>query len=173
MFGLTLPPQKHGKTKGKNMACPHFRINDASGKGHCGKLDIQPLDSTIRNYCQTVTDWKLCPNMGNSCPATISCVHLSGLSDDCKNMTGMGRFRDIYLLSLPNGQTLYDEYYRLAPAIVDAIEQSDERSQYLADILARVRQCVQFYNNGDSESALKIYSVMFDELKSKFVALLP
>ena len=99
---------------------------------------------------------------------TTACVHYAGLPDDCKELTGMRNFRDDYLLSLPNGQAMYNEYYRLAPTIVEAIERSDERAGILTDILARVRQCVHFSDKGNNEAALNVYTAMFDELKNKF-----
>ncbi|MCL2743422.1 MAG: hypothetical protein FWE67_06195 [Planctomycetaceae bacterium] len=105
---------------------------------------------------------------GSSCFLTTACVHYAGLPDDCKELTGMRNFRDDYLLSLPNGQAMYDEYYRLAPAIVEAIEQSDERTGILADILSSVRQCVHFSENGNNEAALDVYTAMFDDLKNRF-----
>ena len=113
------------------MPCPYFQPSESSSSGvWCRKIANYPLSSTVRDYC-TTGSWTLCPNYtGSSCFLTTACVHYAGLPDDCEELTGMRNFRDAYLLSLPNGQAMYDEYYRLAPAIVEAIERSDERSRY-------------------------------------------
>ncbi|MDR1959378.1 MAG: hypothetical protein LBQ54_10130 [Planctomycetaceae bacterium] len=81
----------------------------------------------------------------------------------------MRQFRDRYLLSLPDGQAMYDEYYRVAPAIVEAIEHCAERSPILKDIFVKVRQCVQCFEAGNNEKALDVYVTMFNSLKDKFI----
>ena len=106
---------------------------------------------------------------GSSCFLTTACVQYAGLPDDCKELTTMRNWRDGYFLSLPNGQAMYDEYYRLAPAIVEAIERSEYRTNILTDILASVRQCVHFAENGNNEAALDVYTAMFNGLKNQFV----
>lgn len=150
------------------MQCPYFTT---SGGGYCNKAKTSQPASQISQYCVTESNWQRCANYtGSSCFLTTACVHHAGLLDDCEELTGMRNFRDNYLLSLPNGQEMYDEYYRLAPAIVDAIECSAERTKILTDILERVRRCVQFVGNGDNEAAFDVYTAMFNEMKDRFVS---
>ena len=148
------------------MTCNYFQHSTS----YCTKSGAFQSAYQVNTYCTTESNWQSCANFkGSSCFLTTACVHYAGLSDDCKELTGMRNFRDSYLLSLPNGQAMYDEYYRLAPAIVEAIERSAERANILTDILTRVRQCVQFSDKGNNELALDVYTSMFNELKNKFV----
>lgn len=147
--------------------CPYFTT---SGGGYCKKAGTSQTAAQIQQYCVTDSNWQSCANYtGSSCFLTTACVHHAGLSDDCAELTGMRKFRDEYLLSLPNGREMYDDYYRSAPVIVDAIGHSEERTAILTDILAKVRQCVHSYKNGDSKTALDIYTSMFNELKTKMI----
>jgi len=154
------------------MPCPHYQLMGVASH-LCKKYGSYQSQYQADTYCTTDSYWKECVNYHaySNCFLTTACVHYAGLPDDCKELTGMRNFRDGYLLSLPNGQAMFDEYYRLAPAIVEAIERSDKREHYLADILARVRQCVFFADNGNNEAALDVYTAMFDELKNRFAPL--
>ena len=138
------------------------------------KYYLCEISKTYQNgrdtQCLSSDDWRRCPNLeGKSCYLTTACVHHAGLADDCKELTTMRKLRDGYLLSLPNGKAMRDEYYLLAPKIVKAIECSDTRNDTLTDILTRVRQCVQFADNGNNEAAFVVYTTMFNELKNKYV----
>lgn len=150
------------------MTCPYFT---STGGNLCRKSDTYQSEATKDQYCTTSSDWSNCPNYtGNSsCFLTTACVHYAGLPDDCAELTGMRKFRDEYLLSLPNGRAAIDEYYRLAPDIVKAIEHSTECAHVLSDILTQVRQCVRFVDAENNEAALEIYTSMFDNLKNKMV----
>ena len=151
------------------MPCPYYRPSGTHC--YCEKTGVFHDDAHVRNYCATDSNWQRCGNIAGTggCFLTTACVHYAGLADDCKELNGMRNFRDSYLLSLSNGQAMYDEYYRLAPAIVEAIERSVERTSILTDILTRVRQCVHFADKGNNEMALVVYTSMFNELKNKFV----
>jgi hypothetical protein len=104
----------------------------------------------------------------SGCFLTTACVQYAGLQDDCYELTVLRQFRDNYLLALPNGQAMFDEYYRVAPSIVDAIEQSKERDTVLTDILTQVRQAVRCIETKNNESALNIYVQMFNTLRQRF-----
>lgn len=74
---------------------------------------------------------------GNFCFLTTAACRARGLPDDCAVLTAYRRFRDEVLLPTKEGKALVEEYYRIAPDIVRAIE-----------------------NRADSE---EIYATMWDE----------
>jgi hypothetical protein len=127
------------------------------------------------HYCQHFTeDEDYYSALGGNgkksgCFLTTACVHYAGLPDDCHELTVCRQFRDHYLLSLPDGQAMCNEYYRLAPGIVDAIESSSNRGLILMDILTTVRQAVRYIDNGNNVAALAVYSEMFNTLKNQFI----
>lgn len=66
------------------------------------------------------------------CFLTTACTQIAGLPDDCFELSRLRRFRDDVLIHLPGGKDDIALYYRVAPAIVEAIGASPQRSRELA-----------------------------------------
>jgi hypothetical protein len=66
------------------------------------------------------------------CFLTTACTAIAGLSDDCFELSSLRRFRDEVLIDLPGGREDIALYYRVAPAIVERIAASPDRSRALA-----------------------------------------
>lgn len=94
----------------------------------------------------------------NACFLTTACTAARGLPDDCHELTLLRQFRDKYLLSNAEGRFLVDEYYRIAPAIcqaVDALENPLEVYDYLYREL--VQPTVTQVEAGELDAATKHY----------------
>ena len=67
-----------------------------------------------------------------ACFLTTACVDFAGLPDDCFELSSLRRFRDEILTHMPHGADDIALYYRVAPAIVERIGASPQRSRELA-----------------------------------------
>lgn len=104
------------------------------------------------------------------CFLTTSCVQWRGLPDDCHELTVLREFRDGYLQGTVGGSQLIETYYRIAPGLVERIEQSETADATLAWIYEIVSQCVAAIGQGDSERAVVLYRGMVNRLLSDFPA---
>ena len=60
-------------------------------------------------------------NNDDGCFLTSACVTAKGLPDDCEELQTLRQYRDHYLRNTPDGDKEIEEYYRLAPEIVKAV----------------------------------------------------
>jgi hypothetical protein len=107
---------------------------------------------------------------GWKCFLTTACLEYRGLPDDCDELRILRDFRDGYLRSLPEGEELIEEYYRIAPTIVERIKRSD----FAPDVFARlyddlVRTCVDLIRAGNNREALEVYCAWVRFLKLKYL----
>lgn len=105
---------------------------------------------------------------GGICLLTTACVEYSGMRDDCHELTVLRRFRDNYVARLPQGNSVLAEYYRVAPVIVERIQQSADRDTALANALSTVRRAVEQIEAGQSAEAFALYTAMFSGLKRRY-----
>lgn len=56
-----------------------------------------------------------------SCLVTTACVGALGLPDDCPELRALRLLRDRYVRLLPNGGAEIQNYYRLAPSLIRAV----------------------------------------------------
>ena len=108
------------------------------------------------------------PKEDTSCFLTTACVEHAGLPDNCHELTTLRSFRDNYMRSLPNGDTLISDYYENAPRIVSLIQLSEKRNEILDGILTNVKEAVSHIENGSDEDALRVYGEMYTGLKQEF-----
>lgn len=71
---------------------------------------------------------------GGGCFLTTACVEAKGLPDDCYELTVFRKFRDTYLKSTAEGSKDVRTYYRVAPRIVDAINQEPNALAWYEEI---------------------------------------
>jgi tetratricopeptide (TPR) repeat protein len=135
----------------------NFRSNVyyAIGNKDQSKTDYQKALSLAPTLDKT--DFSISSDNSNCFITTATCAAL-GKPDDCVELNSFRRFRDNWLLRQMDGQTLVDEYYRTAPAIVAAIDRSPEKNaaysslwrEYLAPCLhlieaGRFSECKEMY----------------------------
>ena len=91
-----------------------------------------------------------------------------GKADDCEELTVLRSFRDTYLKSTQEGRALVEEYYSVAPLIVEKINSSDKKEKYYEYIYEVVEKCVKLIGIGEKERALNEYKFMTLNLKKEF-----
>ena len=95
------------------------------------------------------------------CFMTSACVSYMGKEDDCVELETLRKFRDTKLKKYKCGQSLINEYYLVAPSIVESIEKSPKKDKYYQDIYDLVCQCVDKVNENKDDEAIDIYLRMF------------
>ncbi|MBA3531011.1 MAG: hypothetical protein H0T73_03705 [Ardenticatenales bacterium] len=103
------------------------------------------------------------------CFLTTACVAYKGLADNCEELTVLRAFRDQYMLTLPDGPALVDDYYRLAPTIVHHIWEDEGYAEVLEGIYQTVRRCVQLIQLGHNAAAMNIYTRKVLDLREKYL----
>ena len=102
---------------------------------------------------------KYCDNfeLKSGCFMTSACVDYMGKEDDCVELETLRKFRDTKLKKYKCGQSLINEYYLVAPSIVESIEKSPKKDKYYQDIYDLVCQCVDKVNENKDDEAIDIY----------------
>lgn len=104
------------------------------------------------------------------CFITTAVCRYLGKADDCAELTAFRYFRDNWLASRPGGAALIDEYYRIAPAIVTAINFGGQPDQeYPAIWETWLRPCYETLNRGDNETCFTLYADMVRQLKARYL----
>ena len=152
------------------MSCPYYWYNNHYACRKSGKdVNEDIYDKYCRNY-----DYDGCPiykeQDSSGCFLTSACVEARGLLDDCRELTVLRKFREGYLRSTPEGIKEIAEYYFIAPQIVSAIQKRDDSLAVFDSIYAKlVKPCVDFIENGDNESAHKLYRETVQQLRLQYL----
>lgn len=105
----------------------------------------------------------------SGCYLTTACVVSRGLPDDCVELQTLRAFRDNYLAILPNGRTEIDQYYQMAPSVVEAIDKKENCEEIWNQVYTElVAPCVQMIHAQDNEKAHKHYKAYSMELQKKY-----
>lgn len=103
----------------------------------------------------------------SGCFLTSACVSFKGLSDDCRELTALRAFRDGYLKSTEEGCALVEEYYRIAPEIVKAIDASQKRAEIYEYIYQQVLHCITLIESDNYAAAVDAYRTMVESAKAQ------
>ncbi len=96
---------------------------------------------------------------------TSACEH-RGLSDDCHELTVLRGFRDTWMHATPDLQEQVKEYYRVAPAVVQAIEALPDRTIILESMFTEyIRPSVEAIERGENDMAYDIYVKMLRDVQ--------
>lgn len=90
--------------------------------------------------------------------------------DDCDELIKFKEVRDSYIINQKNGEDLVEEYYRVAPMIIDRIEEtfnSEEIYKYLW--VKYLEKCYNFILKGEYKNMMKKYVEMVEYLKSEYL----
>lgn len=96
----------------------------------------------------------------SGCFLTSACVEHKGLADDCEELTKLRAFRDTYLKSTPEGCAIVEEYYKIAPQIVENIDNSAKKDDIYEYIYQEVHKCIACIESGDNDGAVAVYRDM-------------
>lgn len=104
---------------------------------------------------------------------TAACHHL-GKADDCRELTAFRHFRDTWLANQPGGQALIGEYYRIAPAIVTALDFGGNPEQaYRALWQQYLQPCYKALSRGENQACFVTYTAMVQQLKARYLKEVP
>ena len=89
-----------------------------------------------------------------------------GLADNCLELRTLRSFRDGWLVKQDGGKALIDEYYRIAPKIVDAIHAEPNSDEILRNLYSEmVVPCVEDIEAGNMGKARMRYENWTNSLK--------
>ena len=146
------------------MACRSCRWFDEDetwgSKGHCDYLGtyVYGDDESCSHYEKR--------GGGGGCYMTSACCDYRGLPDDCRELTAMRRLRDAHMLHTEAGRRMIEDYYRVAPTIVERIDASEQRGALYEYIFSVVRRCADLVERDDFEDAVTAYQGMVDHLRA-------
>ena len=109
------------------------------------------------------------PTKDDECFLTTACIRSKGLPDNCEELMILRHFRDTYLANKSNGAELIGLYYKHAPDIVTAIEDSPNANEIYQSIYNTIQLCINNIKNGNNEGAFNSYCQKVIELKKKFL----
>jgi hypothetical protein len=105
-----------------------------------------------------------------SCFITTAVCHHAGKSDDCTELMTLRWFRDNVMLQHPEWAEEVEEYYRIAPAIVKAINQQEEAGQIYSSIqINDLDPAVTAVIAGNYDEAHRLYKDMTLRLKDRYL----
>lgn len=92
------------------------------------------------------------------CFITTAVCDYAGLSDDCEELTILRWYRDNILYYRPRGPGMINEYYELAPAIVEKINVNPSKDNICDHLLTSyIRPSCAAILEGRFEDALRLY----------------
>ena len=104
-----------------------------------------------------------------TCFLTTACIRAKNLPDDCDELQTIRYFRDGWLKKQAEGPALTEEYYTVAPKIVEAVNQSEDASAVWNRLYEElVLPCVWLIKVGKMEDALYLYKTWFTKLKEQY-----
>jgi hypothetical protein len=102
--------------------------------------------------------------------ATATCNTLL-LPDDCEQLETLRWFRDQHVLTSREGRTMVEEYYRIAPGIVEVIGKRPDAKELYQEVHDRwVRPAVNAIQLHNHEQAMAIFNEVVTESKRRFLA---
>lgn len=102
------------------------------------------------------------------CFITTACMKTKGLSDNCYQLQMMRYLRDNYLAKSNEGRLSIQNYYRIAPYIVECINNDIQRSEVYQNIFVYIKKIVDLIEIGKVEKAKIKYCQMVRKLSKKY-----
>ena len=148
-------------------SCAEYEYEGENYKGYCRwyKTYYYPDDN-----CQHWEKSDYVSSGTSGCFITTACCIHRGLADDCELLTVIRRFRDEWLLEQTDGKKLVKEYYRIAPAIVAAVNESENRDEEYEKIYQELIRIKDMIEKSEYEKARNRYCRMTLFLKLKYAS---
>ena len=104
------------------------------------------------------------------CFLTTACVHTLGKSDDCKELSILRKFRDEHLKTSSAGQQLVEEYYEIAPKIVQALAIRNDKQMVYTNIYNQmILPTLDCIAKDNKKNAIRIYRNYTLKLKAQYL----
>ena len=140
-------------------ACKEFEFEGNNKKGYCRRYGAYYWDDdSCRHYDED--DRRLSSGGGSTCFLTTACCQYKNLPDDCYELTTLRMFRDTYLINTPDGKALIEEYYKIAPSLVNKIMENEEKETILEGIYAEVCKIISLIETQMYDQAIIAYKEM-------------
>lgn len=118
------------------------------------------------NYSSTKSNYS---SSSSGCFITTAAVKNICAADDCEELEIMRNFRDSFINKTDAGQSLTLEYYRVAPIIVQCIDNDPECTQIYKNIWQNyINKSLVCIRNGEKKQAQIIYINMVQMLAEKY-----
>lgn len=105
------------------------------------------------------------------CYITTAACESQGRADDCYELTLLRDYRDSYLMSSAEGAELVEEYYNIAPTIVNRISRQKNAKELYGEIWdSYLIPCVHLIEEGEQEACRERYMDMVHTLKGRYMA---
>ena len=132
---------------------------------HAAKNGIERAAQDLQNFKDKFNR----NNSGCGCFITTAVCGNFGKPDDCYELTAFRNFRDTWLINQPDGKSLIEEYYQIAPKIVSKIDSLPSASLVYKKIWEKyLSKCLNFIERGDNQSCKQLYIKMVTNLKKIF-----
>lgn len=145
--------------------CVYMDLNDENSYGDywCGRR---------RKYYpggdSTCSDFK--PRDNGGCYITTAVCESLHKPDNCYELNTFRNFRDNWLKKQSDGETLIDDYYKIAPLIVAKIDTLPDSAEIYNFIWIKYLQpCLNFIKDGDNQSCKNLYIKMVKILKATYL----
>ena len=109
-------------------------------------------------------------NSSSGCYITTAMCYYLGKQDDCYELTILRGFRDNWLCRQTNGNSLIQEYYNYAPAIVDKLNLAPDKDSIYNEINRCIYKCLSLIREQQFEMAKEAYIYMVRVLVHKFLS---
>jgi len=103
------------------------------------------------------------------CYLTTACVEAMLLPDDCHELQTLRNFRDGYVSKTPAGREHIQEYYHLAPGIIDAVNATGNGPGIFMNLYSEICEIVSLIDNNKPAEAYQSYCDLTLMLKKKYL----
>ena len=113
---------------------------------------------------QAQASYRVKKSMKRGCFITTAACEVMGKSDDCPELETLRHFRDVYMLADDDGKSMVQEYYEIAPAIIEKIKTDypEGWKQIFESLFHRfITPAVQAIESGDNVKALQLYVCLY------------
>lgn len=132
----------------------------------CGKYPKSPF--LVGNYETLAAGFR--KKFLGLCFITTAVCESEGKPDDCYELTAFRGFRDNYLKSCADGPALIDEYYEIAPVIVNCIKFCDDSDARYREIKEKyLDKCLTDIESGNLDGCKNRYTAMVNYLRDKYI----
>jgi len=118
---------------------------------------------SISNLQDEIND--LSSSSSGGCYLTTAAVYHKGEADNGYTLTTLRNFRDNYMRATPEGEALVQEYYKVAPGIVEKVNLRDDSSRVWDLVYREVGNCVSEIEADKKEPAQNRYVRMTKTLE--------
>ena len=110
-------------------------------------------------------------NTSGGCFISSACVNSLNLPDDCSQLQTLRRFRDERMQVDPAFASLVEEYYCIAPPMVQQIDAGEDAANIYSQLYdSLVQPCVQLIEQGNQDDAIALYLKIVRQLRRKLDA---